>query len=147
MSDTYIDFVTRLEDAFPEIDSDIVMSLRESNEEYAVIYEKISDIKKQFPVIAKIMEGTGEIHMTAEEHAAFIQCYHLLQKLDDMLCVLIHFEIHVSSLRINCEICYLILILDGAVCISRQILLAVPSPHKAICCTFTQLCTRHIFLA
>ena len=28
------------------------------------------------------MEGTGEIHMTAEEHAAFIQCYHLLQKLD-----------------------------------------------------------------
>ena len=62
------------------------------------------------------------------------------------LCVLIHFEIHVSGLRINCEICYLILILDGAICISRQIFIAVPPPHKAICCTFTQFCTRHIFV-
>ena len=44
MSDAYIDFVTRMEDAFPEIDSDIVMSLRENNEEYAVTHEKISDI-------------------------------------------------------------------------------------------------------
>ena len=97
MSDTYIDFVTRLEDAFPEIDSDIVMSLRESNEEYAVIYEKISDIKKQFPVIAKVMEGTGEIHMTAEEHAAFIQCHHLLQKLDDMERMELYFHGHADA--------------------------------------------------
>ena len=63
MSDAYIDFVTRMEDAFPEIDSDIVMRLRESSEEYAVIHEKISDIKKQFPVITKVMEGTAYGHL------------------------------------------------------------------------------------
>lgn len=97
MSDTYIDFVTRLEDAFPEIDSDIVMSLRESNEEYAVIYEKISDIKKQFPVIAKVMEGTGEIHMTEEEHAAFLQYQHLLRKLDDMERMELYFHGHMDA--------------------------------------------------
>lgn len=90
-------FVTRIEDAFPEIDSDIVMSLRESNEEYAVIYEKISDIKKQFPVIAKVMEGTGEIHMTEEEHAAFLQYHHLLHKLDDMERMELYFHGHMGA--------------------------------------------------
>ena len=62
------------------------------------------------------------------------------------LCVLIHFEIHVSGLRINCEISCLILLHDGAVCISRQIFIAVPPPHQAIRCTFTQFCSRHIFV-
>ncbi len=97
MSDAYIDFVTRMEDAFPEIDSDIVRRLRESSEEYAVIHEKISDIKKQFPVITKVMEGTGEIHMTAEEHAAFLQYYHLLRKLDDMERMELYFHGHMDA--------------------------------------------------
>lgn len=97
MSDTYIDFTTRLEDAFPEIDSDIVMRLRECSEEYAVIHEKISDIKKQFPVIAKVMEDTGEIHMTAEEHAAFLQYHHLLRKLDDMERMELYFHGHMDA--------------------------------------------------
>ena len=97
MSDAYIDFVTRIEDAFPEIDSDIVMSLRESNEEYAVIYAKISDIKKQFPVIAKVMDGTGEIHMTEEEHAAFLQYRHLLRKMDDMERMELYFHGHMDA--------------------------------------------------
>ena len=97
MSDAYIDFVTRMEDAFPEIDSDIVMSLRENNEEYAITHEKISDIKKQFPVIAKAMEGIGEIHMTEEEHAAFLQYHHLLRKLDDMERMELYFHGHMDA--------------------------------------------------
>ena len=84
MSDTYFDLPSRLEDSFPEIDSDIVTDLRKTSEEYADIQQQISDLKKQFPCIMKVMEDKGEIYLTAEEHAAFVQCLRLSRKLDDM---------------------------------------------------------------
>ena len=70
----------QLEDSFPEIDSDIVTDLRETSEEYAEIQQQISDLKKRFPCIMKVMEDKGEIHLTAEEHTrlfadAFGLCY------------------------------------------------------------------------
>ena len=34
MRETYLDLPSRLEDAFPEIDNDIMMELRNENEEY-----------------------------------------------------------------------------------------------------------------
>lgn len=37
MSDTYFDLPSRLEDSFPEIDSDIVTDLGKTSEEYADI--------------------------------------------------------------------------------------------------------------
>ena len=75
MSDTYFDLPSRLEDSFPEIDSDIVTDLRKTSEEYAEIQQQISDLKKRFPCIMKVMEDKGEIHLTAEEHAAFVHGY------------------------------------------------------------------------
>ena len=69
MSDTYFDLPSRLEDSFPEIDSDIVTDLRKTSEEYADIQQQISDLKKRFPCIMKVMEDKGEIHLTDEEHA------------------------------------------------------------------------------
>ena len=84
MSDTYFDLPSRLEDSFPEIDSDIVTDLRKTSEEYDEIQQQISDLKKRFPCIMKVMEDKGEIHLTAEEHAAFVQCLRLSRKLDDM---------------------------------------------------------------
>ena len=68
MSDIYFDLPSRLEDSFPEIDSDI----------------EISDLKKRFPCSMTVMEDKGEIYLTAEEHAAFVQCLRLSRKLDDM---------------------------------------------------------------
>ena len=35
MRETYLDLPSRLEDAFPEIDNDIMIELRNENEEYA----------------------------------------------------------------------------------------------------------------
>ena len=57
MSETYIDLPTRLEEDFPEIDSDITMEL---------------------------MDGNGEIHLTTEERATFVQYLHLRRQRDDM---------------------------------------------------------------
>ena len=43
------------------------------------------------------MEGTGEIHMTEEEHAAFLQYHHLLRKLDDMERMELYFHGHMDA--------------------------------------------------
>ena len=45
MSETFLDLPSRLEDAFPEIDNDIMMELRNENEEYAELLQKISELK------------------------------------------------------------------------------------------------------
>ena len=97
MSDTYFDLPSRLEDSFPEIDSDIVTDLRKTSEEYAEIQQQISDLKKQFPCIMKVMEDKGEIHLTAEEHAAFVQCLRLSRKLDDMERLQLYFRGHTDA--------------------------------------------------
>lgn len=97
MSDTYFDLPSRLEDSFPEIDSDIVTDLRKTSEEYADIQQQISDLKKRFPCIMKVMEDKGEIHLTAEEHAAFVQCLRLSRKLNDMERLQLYFRGHTDA--------------------------------------------------
>ena len=97
MSDTYFDLPSRLEDSFSEIDSDIVTDLRRTSEEYAGIQQQISDLKKRFPCIMKVMEDKGEIQLTTEEHAAFVQCLRLLRKLDDMERLQLYFRGHTDA--------------------------------------------------
>ena len=55
---TYFDLAQRLEDAFPEIDSDIVVDLRNSNEEYQQVEDEISSLKQAHPFINTVMEVT-----------------------------------------------------------------------------------------
>ena len=97
MSDTYFDLPSRLEDSFSEIDSDIVTDLRKNSEEYDEIRQQISDLKKRFPCIMKVMEDKGEIQLTTEEHAAFVQCLRLLRKLDDMERLQLYFRGHTDA--------------------------------------------------
>lgn len=97
MSDTYFDLPSRLEDSFPEIDSDIVTDLRKTSEEYAEIQQQISELKKQFPCIMNVMEEKGEIYLTAEEHAAFVHCLRLQRKLDDMERLQLYFRGHTDA--------------------------------------------------
>lgn len=84
MDDTYFDLASRLEEAFPEIDSDIVTDLRENNGDYADLQQQISDMKQQYPVIMEVMEGSGEIHLSAQEHDVFTQFLRLRRKLNDI---------------------------------------------------------------
>ena len=46
MSDTYFDLPSRLEDSFPEIDSDIVTDLRKTSEEYAAFVQCLRLLRK-----------------------------------------------------------------------------------------------------
>lgn len=97
MSDTYFDLPSRMEESFPEIDSDIVTELLENNEEYAEIHQQISALKRQFPCIVQVMDSQDELHLTAEEHAAFSKYLRLLRKLDDMERQQIYFRGHTDA--------------------------------------------------
>lgn len=97
MNDTYFDLPSRLEDTFSEIESDIIMDLRENSEEYADLQSKISEMKQQHPFITKVMEGSGEIHLTAEEHSALTEYLHLKFKLEDMERLQIYFRGHTDA--------------------------------------------------
>ena len=97
MSDTYFELPSRIEANFPEIDSDIVMDLRKTDEEYAQSKEQISKMKKQYPFIMQLLEEAGEIRLTAEEHETFVQYLRLCRKLDDMERQRIYFRGHTDA--------------------------------------------------
>ena len=87
MSDNYFDLPSRIEDAFAEIDSDIVMDLLNTDEDYAT----------QYPVIDKMNEGSGEIRMTAEEHRAYVDYLNLVRQMEDMERQHIYFRGHTDA--------------------------------------------------
>lgn len=101
MSDTYFDLPSRMEDSFPEIDSDIVIDLRENNEDYAEIHQQISELKRRFPCIAQVMDDKAEVHLTTEEHVAFSKYLRLSRKLEDMERLQLYFRGHTDAVPIT----------------------------------------------
>ena len=45
-SNTYLDLADRIADSFAEIENDITVDLRKSNEEYYSLYQNISELKE-----------------------------------------------------------------------------------------------------
>lgn len=86
-----------MEDAFPEIDNDIMMELQNENEEYSELLQKISDLKQQAPFLTDLLESSGEIRLTAKEHAAFTQDLHLVRQRDNMERQQIYFRGHADA--------------------------------------------------
>lgn len=92
MSKAFFDLPSRIEDGFAEIDSDIMIDLRDTNEEYAKLQNQLSELKQQYPFIDKIMEGDGAINLTFDEHNVLLQYLHLYRKMDDMERLHIYFR-------------------------------------------------------
>ena len=70
MSDnnSYLDLADRIADSFTEIENDITVDLRKSNEEYYSLYQNISELRAKHPFIQEVMEGDGNLSLSAEEH-------------------------------------------------------------------------------
>lgn len=92
MIKAFFDLPSRIEDDFAEIDSDIMIDLRDTNEEYAKFQKQLSELKQKYPFIDKIMEGGGAIDLTAYEHDVLLQYLHLYRKMDDMERLHIYFR-------------------------------------------------------
>ncbi len=98
MSNDYMDLGQRLENDFPEIENDIMADLQESSEEYAGLHRQLSELKAQYPTVRKLLEGDGEVCLTAEEHAALKQIIQLRFRLDDLERRQLYFRGHTDAI-------------------------------------------------
>lgn len=97
MSDTYFDLPKRLEEAFAEIDNDIIINFQDTSEKYSRLQKQLTKIKQENPCIDKILKDDGEIHLTAKEHVALAKYFHLYRELDDMERLQIYFRGHTDA--------------------------------------------------
>lgn len=100
MSDnnSYYDLAQRIEDAFPEIDSDIVINFAENHEEYATLRAAIAEMKQKYSFIDKAIEGDGGLTLSAEEHKILTEYFRQQFRLDNMERQQLYFRGHTDCM-------------------------------------------------
>lgn len=93
-SNSYFDLAGRLEESFAEIEDAITVDLRENNEDYRSLFQSISDLKAKHPFIQKVLEGTGGLTLSAEEHEVLANYFRLQFRLESMERQQIYFRGH-----------------------------------------------------
>ena len=68
MSDQYIPMIERISEEYDESDSNMVLELADTDQGYAALKQQMSELKHQYPFIEKLLEGDGEIRLSAQEH-------------------------------------------------------------------------------
>ena len=97
-SNTYLDLADRISDSFAEIENDITVDLRKSNEEYYSLYQNISELKAKHPFIQNVMDGKGGISLSTEEHDILTRFFKLQFRLESMERQHIYFRGHTDSI-------------------------------------------------
>lgn len=93
-SSPYLDLAERIADSFGEIENDITVDLRKSNEEYYSLFQSIADLKAKNPFIQKVIEGAGGLTLSAEEHEVLANYFRLQFRLESMEREHIYFRGH-----------------------------------------------------
>ncbi len=91
-------YLSNLDEDFPELDSNIVVELRTSNEEYAGLNRQIIALANENRFIGRVFEGEGEIHMTAAEHEIFREYFRLAMKRDNIERQELYFRGHTDAI-------------------------------------------------
>ena len=95
MSDNiFAGMVENLEFNFHEIASGITASLREMDEEYALLSEKRLELQEQFPCIQEIFDGEVKISMTADEHEGLLQYLSVVSDMENIERLRIYYAGH-----------------------------------------------------
>ena len=96
--DNHYNLMKRIEDAFPEIDNEICLDLRENNGEYARLKDEIIKLQEDFRNIRHITDGNGgEVSLSAEEHEALVRFLDLKHEMEDMERKQIYFRGHTDN--------------------------------------------------
>ena len=75
----------RIEETFMEIDSEICADLQKNDAEYIKLWQEMTALQKEYPIIQKVIEGTGEISLSAEEHKSlswYLRLRHCLENIE-----------------------------------------------------------------
>ncbi len=91
-------YLSNLDEDFPELDSNIVVALRKTNEEYAELSRQITVLANENRFIGRLIEGKGEVHMTAEEHDIFREYFRLALKRDNIERQELYFRGHTDAI-------------------------------------------------
>lgn len=97
-NNSYLDLADRIADSFTEIENDITVDLRKSNEEYYSLYQSISELKAKHPFIQELMEGDGDLSLSAEEHEVLTRFFKLQFRIESMEREHICFRGHTDSI-------------------------------------------------
>ena len=97
MNDTYMDLAARLGDSFPDIENEVIVDLRENSEDYATLRGKISDRENKHAFIGRVLNGSGEVCLTEEEHKVLTGYLRLRFNLDDMEREALYFRGHTDA--------------------------------------------------
>jgi hypothetical protein len=87
----------RIKDCFSEIDNEITSELRKRDEGYLVLFRESDRLQREFPVIMSVLEGEGEISLSAEKHAALVRYLAVKQEMEDMERRHIYFRGHTDG--------------------------------------------------
>lgn len=100
MSDnsSYTDLAQRIEESFAEIEDEAISDFRETDEEYNALYQQILRLKENNPFIRKVIDGNGEISLSAEEHGVLAEYFRLRFRLDDMERQRLYFRGHTDCI-------------------------------------------------
>lgn len=90
--------VERVVESFYEIDNDIAMNLRHSNEEYSKLYYRRIEILEQYPSVQIAVDGEGGVSLNQEEHKALIEYLRVIEQLDFIERIQIYFQGHADCI-------------------------------------------------
>ena len=97
MSDQYTPMIERISEEYDESDSNMVLELAATDQEYADLKQEMSELKHQHPFIEKLLEGDGEVQLTAQEHEILNQYFRLYLRADNMERKHIYFRGHTDG--------------------------------------------------
>ena len=73
----------RIKESYFEIDSDVCLALRDTDGEYAQLWNELGELEALFPVIPQTLESNSAISLTAEEHAALLRYLSVKHKMEN----------------------------------------------------------------
>ena len=88
----------RMEELFSEINNDIAVNLRHSNEEYSKLYHRRIEILQQYSSVLIAVDGDGGVTLNQEEHKALIEYLRVVEKVDCMERIQIYFQGHADCI-------------------------------------------------
>ena len=97
MNESYTDLPERIRKSFSEIDSDIVVDLRTTSEEYADLFHRLTELKQKCPFIDSLLEESGPISLTEQEHNAVVQAMRLRWQMENLERQHIYFRGHTDA--------------------------------------------------
>ena len=95
--DTFYNLAQRIEDAYPKIDNDITLNLKETNSEYAALRQETVQVQEDYPVIVELLEGNGPVNLTAADVEILQHYFDLERQIEDIERRQVYFRGHTDN--------------------------------------------------